>query len=113
MPLTQEIQPEMSFSDALDKAREHSADGKTAKALSVIFDVVDDHFLAGDFQSIDDTLKDLDPETLDISTRIGVLTITLAAKHRLPSRPDFFDRVAKSLENETPERQQGLIGGLK
>lgn len=86
--------------------------GLTHKALDVIFDVIDDHLLAGEFQKVDDALKGLDPTTLPIQLRIGVLTITLYANDRLPSRAEFFSRVERSLENEPSERRLALLSGL-
>jgi len=107
------VVPKMTCQDAIDKAREFGAEDRPSSALNVIFDVFDDHFLAGDFDSVNAALRDLDPNTLSITARIGVLTITLQAKIKLPYRAAFYERVKESLKDEPEERQKGLIGGLK
>lgn len=98
---------------ALDEARKLWDAGKQSKALDFIFDVFDDHHLAGRFNAVDEVLQGLDPETLPLTLRIGVLTITNLAKNQLPSRAGFYQRVKDSIQDEPADRQKGLIGGLE
>jgi len=111
--LRKPVVPEMTVTEALDKAREIDTDTKHSKAINVIFDVFDDHHLAGEFQAVDDALKDLDPNDFSLTLRISILTITNLAKPKLPSRPAFYQRVKDSIKGEPVERQRGLLGGLE
>lgn len=99
--------------EALKQAKELYAAGKPSRALVGLFHHIDDKLLAGEFKYVDDLLSPLDPEELPLMLRLGVLTITLAAKASLPSRTAYFTRVAKSLENEPLDRILGLLGGLE
>jgi hypothetical protein len=60
--------------------------------LDDIFDVIDDLLLAGEFRKVD-TLLYAVRECEDFSFQIGVLTITAAARSKLPSRKDIFTRM--------------------
>ena len=72
----------------------------TDDLLDLIFDRVDGMLLMGLFQDVDDELAAIDVSSKSPEELIAFLTVTLAAKDRLPSRGDFFRRTAEELSKE-------------
>ncbi|KKN13071.1 hypothetical protein LCGC14_1009950, partial [marine sediment metagenome] len=65
--------------------------------LDEIFGTIDNLLCAGDFDKVDEILRNVDmSESGDIL--IGYLSITLAASHNLSSRADFFRKVSEKLD---------------
>lgn len=56
--------------------------------LDQLYETIDEHLLAGEFQAVDDCLRSLVNSPDDGSTVAigGILTITYAARSELPSR---------------------------
>lgn len=99
----------------IEDLRRLSAGGHTAKGLNLMFDVIDDLLLAGDFDKVDAYLVQLDDfDWMPPSWPVGVLTITLAAKDRLKERTAFWDRTKSWLtETKGVEETALILQGLE
>ncbi|KAA1258188.1 hypothetical protein LF1_07040 [Rubripirellula obstinata] len=69
------------------------------EALDLAFDRIDDAFLEGRFEWVDQFLKNADVESMSISLLVGILTVTAAAESKLPHRNEFRDRSESVIRN--------------
>lgn len=83
------------------------------KGIDVLFNHIDDAFLAGEFEYVNNILEQLDLERLCISLVLAVLTITKAARPHLPYQVEFTRRARARLEVLAPDRIEGLMRGLE
>lgn len=104
--------PERRNEDFLDRARRVEDIGRTDSALDVIYNHVDDMLLAGKFLDIDARLASTDCDKYSVDLLLALLTITYAAKSRLPHRSDFFARAEKSIRDRGA-LEGGLLYGLE
>jgi hypothetical protein len=95
----------------LGNARRLDKCGQTDTALDIIFDQIDEMLLAGEFDRLNQLLIDTDTKQYSVDLLLGILTATLPAKDRLPSRTDFFPRVEQTLRSRG-ELKEGLLIGL-
>jgi hypothetical protein len=86
--------------------------GRLDTALDLIYDKIDDLFLAGQFEEVDSLLGKIDIRGSSVDILLGFLTATLPAKSRLPSRAPFFHKVEIFLQ-ETGRMEEGLLSGLE
>jgi hypothetical protein len=82
-------------------------------AIDLLFEVVDDWFLARQFEQCDRFLADLDITRLDTNLLVGVLSITYAAKDKLQERAALVPQVRARLEQLAPGRADRLMEGLE
>lgn len=66
-------------------------------AIDLLFDCVDNLLLRGDFDIVNQLIKDIEIEKLSTSLCVSVLSITLAASDKLPNRQSFFFSVEERL----------------
>ncbi|MFC1759412.1 hypothetical protein ACFL2H_11705 [Planctomycetota bacterium] len=85
--------------------------GQIDAALDIVYDRVDEMMLAGQFDEVNQTIADLNVDELSIDIILGVLTITLPGKSKLPDRNKFFEDAKRSLESRG-EHCEGLLAGL-
>ena len=85
--------------------------GKIDAAIDIIFDQIDEMLLARQFERVDQILRDVECRGYSIDILLSLLTITLAAKRHLPSRPAFYDLVVSTL-GERNELSDGVLIGL-
>lgn len=90
--------------DEIELKELESSDNDIAD-LDAIFDRTDDLLLAGDFEAVDEMFS------VDVSTKgsewlLTLLTATLAAKDKLPSREEFYEKVRDKIGTE-------LVAGLR
>ena len=104
----------------LDKVYALTAANMDDTAIDILFGVVDDHYLAGEFEAVNLILPEVDVERLNLNLLIGFLSITLTLdEHRelLPNRVEFFERVSQQIQVLEPEmepkRFEGLLRGLR
>jgi hypothetical protein len=83
------------------------------EALSLIYDTLDDLLLEKRFADVDLALAVVNVDKLDVTLALGFLSITLAARERLPSRPDLVARVETRVRQLAPDRVDALMGGLR
>jgi len=88
-------------------------EGHIDQSIDVLYDRVDDLLLAGDFGTVDNLLGIIDLDRLDSYLLIGMLSITLAAASKLPSRPEFVEKVRGRLTLLAPDRVGRLLKGLE
>ena len=86
-------------------------DGKEDTDLDVIFDHIDDLLIAGEFARVECVLALVDVTRLSTDAMVGFLSITLAAKSKLPYRRAFVAMVRAALA-DLPGKG-GLLKGLE
>lgn len=94
----------------LDHARRLDEHGQTDFALDLIFDQIDEMLLAGQFDRVDQLLKDTMTNDYSVEVLLGTLTATLPAKAKLPGRVDFFQRAKQTLESRGEPYDSLLVG---
>ena len=89
--------------------------GRDRAAGDLLFERVDDAFLDGRFQEINELLPTIKLELLNPTLLVGWLCITFAAKPHLPSRDALVLRVEQRLRDlgEPEVRITGLLQGLR
>lgn len=85
---------------------------KPDKAVELLFEQVDDQMIEGRFAECDDLLQIIDLDRLDLNLIIAVLSITLAPKDSLPSRPAFVQKASAEVQKRAPTRANRLLQGL-
>lgn len=84
------------------------------RAVDVLFERVDDFFCAGQFDEVDEFLKEILVEIQSVQMLVCILTVTLPAKEKLKNRDDFFKRVTKKVTAErNPKSAERLLMGLE
>lgn len=89
------------------------AQGRVDNALDVLYDRVDDLLLEGAFNTCNALLACVDVERSDETLLLGILTITHAARERLPRRAEFFRQVRGRILRTSPNEAEGLLQGLE
>ena len=101
------------MSDPLEPMYQPVEEGRTARALDVLFDHIDDMLCDGEFQRCDEVIQHIDLERLNTSLLVGVLSITLAAREKLNHRRQVVEAIRKRLEILAPGRVEPLMQGLE
>jgi hypothetical protein len=73
---------------------------------------IDEMFRSGHFEEVESALLTFNVDKASPSLLVSMLSSTLAAKDRLPTRHDFFKRAKKSLKNRGALKE-GLLNGLE
>lgn len=82
-------------------------------ALDALYDRIDDRLLAGDFVTVDREIASVDVAATDLTMLLGWLTITYAARERLPARGRFAVSVFGRAEREQgTDKAVELLRGL-
>jgi len=84
----------------------------TEAALDALFDAVDTALLAGRFRECDRALASVHVSEWPTDLLIGLLSITLAASHKLPARAAIVERTRRVL-TERGDDTVGLLNGLE
>ncbi len=95
----------------LDNANRLDQRGQTDAALDIIFDQIDEMLLAGKFNRVDQLLAETTPSDFSVELLLGILTVTLPAKNRLPNRIGFVGQVRQTL-GDRGVVDDGLLVGL-
>lgn len=82
------------------------------ETLDRVYDAIDGKFLAGDFDQVDRFLKNVRVHDIHTDILLSILTVTLAAKSKLPAREAFMAR-AEAIIRERHEWEEGLGKGLE
>jgi hypothetical protein len=80
--------------------------------LDEIYSWADDLMKAGRFQYLDAAIAAFQPADMTTDNLLGVLTATLPAKSKLPSRKAFFQATERILMARG-EMEPGLLAGLE
>jgi hypothetical protein len=87
--------------------------GDIPTATDVIFDRIDRLLSDDRLRACNEILKRVEPEKLPSSLRRSFLTITAAAKDKLPARRAFYDKALRLLSQEKDEaKARKLLGRL-
>ena len=111
--LADEINRTPPKTQPLDAMYQFVEEGRTAAALDVLFNHIDDMLCDGDFQKCDDVIQRIDLERLDTNLLVGVLSITLAAREKLSRRAQVVQAIRKRLEILAPGRVEALMSELE
>ena len=84
---------------------------QTDSALDLLYDGIDDKLRNGEFEDVDRMLSRLKAVQLSADMLLGVLTATLPAKTKLPSRKKLLMTTETVLRNRG-EYEDGLLAGL-
>ncbi len=107
-PRKDEGAPRESF---LDRALRLDQRGQVDAALDLLYDSFDGLFRRGEFERADSLLSQLSADKFSADVLLGILTATLPARSRLPSRPRFYHAVESTLRGRG-ELEDGLLTGL-
>ncbi len=96
----------------LDGARRLESRGAVDAALDLIYDQVDEMLKAGKFDQVNQLLSTVEANSLSLDLLLGLLTVTLPARCRLPARSRLF-REAETVLKLRGEWEEGLLTGLE
>jgi hypothetical protein len=96
----------------LVELRRLEASGDRNAALDLLYDRVDELMRTGQFEALDSLLQQVRLGDMSIDVLLGLLTATLPARSRLPSRQAFFRETENALR-EWGEYEDGLLTGLE
>ncbi|MFO0607981.1 MAG: hypothetical protein U0324_32755 [Polyangiales bacterium] len=99
--------------DFLERVYSLSQSDREAALLDLIYDTLDDMLLDEQFGRCDAALARVDVRRLSAVAMVGFLTITLTAKHLLPSRVALVARIREDLRgSRSPAEIDELLKGL-
>jgi hypothetical protein len=82
------------------------------KDIDDVYDWVDERLLAGEFDTVNNWLKEIVCEKNSVTFLLAALTTTLPAKSKLEYRPAFYNAVKSDIERRG-EMQEALLIGLE
>jgi|GEM_PF-4751957 len=82
-------------------------------AIDSIFNKFYDWFEAGGFSDADEALQLMRLDRLNTYLIVAVLSATLPAQSRLPSRVQFVEAARKVFEKTEPNEVEALLSGLE
>ncbi len=96
----------------LDRARRLDNAGNTDAALDLLYENVNGKLSLGRFKDVDSVLETTEPMSLSVDLMLGLLTSTLPARTKLPSRSTFFQKSEAAIRDRN-EWEDGLLTGLE
>ena len=96
----------------LQQVKQLERRGRIDAALDVLYDRVDGLLRSNKFEALDDALGCVNTVQLTTDVIIGLLTASLPAKSKLPSRARFFATAEKTIKSRN-EWEVGLLDGLQ
>lgn len=97
----------------LDEVYALVAAGEGRKALTRVYDEIDERLLDGHDDAVDWILNAVDVTRLDTAVALGFLSVSLQAGARLHGRPGLVARVEAWLRAREPARVERLMEGLR
>jgi hypothetical protein len=104
--------PTSAPSDFLKRANALDRRKHTDAALDIIYDNIDIMLRDRKYETVDFILKSVNPSEFSVDVLLGLLTATLPARTKLPSRSEFFGKVEGEIRNRK-EWEEGLLTGLE
>lgn len=114
LAFVEQLQPEHTLPDAesfVDRASRLDSAGHSDAALDLLYDSVDEMLRRSEFARLDSILNNTAVADCSPNTLIGLLTASLPARSRLPSRKEFYAAVERALR-QRGEYEDGLLTGL-
>ncbi len=84
--------------------------GNHDAALDILYDKIDGLLRSERFDEVDQLLSNIDVDDLSPDLLLGILTASLPAKSKLPSRTVFFEKVETSLKDRGIWEDNLLVG---
>jgi hypothetical protein len=100
------------FETFILRARRLDLAGHGETALDLIYDSVDELMRKGEFAQLNSLLANLSVSDFSVDILLGLLTATLPAKSRLPSRHELYEQIETFLRH-CGEYKEGLLTGLE
>jgi len=97
--------------DLLDRARALDASGERL-GMRVLMRGIDELLRNGQFTACDRLLTAADVSSMSTRQLLTLLTATLPARDRLPTRSSFFEKVALRMKAERSADAEALLAGL-
>ena len=98
----------------IKKIKELDTEETLDDCLDVIYEWVDDLCYAGDWDTINETLRSINVEEWSVTVLLAFLVTAYPAASHLVDGTDFFNRVeAKFLRDEGKKRAQALTSRLQ
>lgn len=107
LQLSEDQQPSDAFLNPILQLEE---EGNTDSALDLLYDKVDELFIAGEFGILNQILADTSPDELSIDMILGLLTSSLPVRSKLAARADFYEK-SKAVLKARGEYEDGLLSG--
>jgi hypothetical protein len=101
-----------SLDDFLRPVLQLEKGGQLDPALDVLYDRVNDLLKARNFSALDMLLRQVDADAFSVDILLGLLTASLPAKSKLPSRSKFYAKAEASIK-QRGEWEEGLLTGLE
>jgi len=92
---------------ALDKT------GKVRRALDGLYDLVHGLVKMDEFDRCDRLFVDVPADRLGVQLAVGLLTVTMRFKTRLPARAAFLRAAREALSQSAPEKSERLFANLE
>lgn len=83
------------------------------EACDILYQDMDSMFLDGEFDQCNEMLKLINLDKLDINLLVGLLSITYAAKDKLPYRDNLYNKIQQKFDLLCSDRKEKLLVGLK
>lgn len=96
----------------LSSANQLASRGHIDSGIDIVYDAVDEMLRDGEFPRVDAILTETQPKEYSIDIMLALLTSTLPASSRLPSRCAFYGRFETWLR-AAGEYEDGLLTGLE
>ncbi len=94
----------------LDQVRRLANTGEIDAALDILYDKMDRLLVNREFSVADAAMSSVDIESFPIDISLGLLTITLPAAAKLPSRKLFFQELKQQLRAGGEDAERILVG---
>ena len=101
--------PTSSF---LDRCRRLDDQGYSDSALDMLYDSIDQFMRDGRFAELNTLVESVDVESYSDDILLGLLTSTLPARTKLPSRKHVFQKIKKTLKRRN-DYEEGMLAGLE
>lgn len=96
----------------LQRAMRLEKQGAVDAALDLVYDQVDGMLKTGRFDQVNRLLSMVEAESLSLDLLLGLLTVTLPARSKLPDRGRLFSGAETALKKRG-QWEEGLLAGLE
>lgn len=82
------------------------------KAIDFVFDAIDELLRKGKFTKVNSVIAGIEVEDMSTTLLLTFLTTTAPARSKLPFRPEFYNKVEKTILNRG-KLKDNILYGLK
>lgn len=98
---------------ALERIYTLSSGGRPREAMDLLLVKMDDAFLAGRFELVDELLSVVDVDRLSLTLQLALLAFSRPAAEHLPRRPSVVSLVEARVRKSDPERAERLLSRVR